>query len=254
TVAFRDLLGDEAGAALRAGLGDGLVPGDELAVGIAVAAVEELPAPRAALHHLAFAAADALDPGRHGLVDGLHVAALGITGAAEELAEAPEAYLHRLAALLAHLVGRFRLHGPDRAVLVALEVLGVLAVGVAAAGEELPAPPPLDDHRLAALLARELGGALLALHVAHLDDGLLEVLGERRPEAAHGLDPVLLALLDAVEVVLHAGGELDVQDVGEGLDQEIRHQEAELGRLESPLLVLDHVLLVEDGAHDAGVR
>jgi hypothetical protein len=63
-----------------------------------------------------------------------------------------------------------------------------------------------------------------------------------------------LPLLHAVELVLHAGGELDVHDVGERLDEQVRHEETELGRLEPPLLVLDHVLLVEDRPHDAGVR
>src|SRR5262249_3424012 len=81
-----DLLRDEAGAALGTGLGHRLVPGHELAVGVAVAAVEGLPAPRAALHHLPGAAADAGDARRHRLVDGLHVPALGIPRAAEELA------------------------------------------------------------------------------------------------------------------------------------------------------------------------
>src|SRR4029078_4885164 len=100
------------------------------------------------------------------------------------LAVAAEADLHRAAALLAHLVRRLRLDGPDRAVVVAGDVPRVLALRVAAAREELAAPPPLDDHRLAALLAREAGRTLLALHVAHLDLGLLEVLREGLPEPA----------------------------------------------------------------------
>src|SRR5205823_3672803 len=175
-VALGQLLGHDPRPAARAGLGHRPVPGHELARRIAAAAVEELAAPRAALHELALAAA-----------------------------------------------------------------------------EELAPPAPLDDHRLAALLAHEVGRALLALHVAHLDLGLLEVLGERPPEAAERVDVVLLAFLDAVELVLHAGRELDVQHVGERLDEEVGHQKAELRRLEAPLVVLEHVLLVEDGAHDAGI-
>src|SRR5262249_6886139 len=143
--------------------------------GVAVAAVEELPAPRPALHQLALPAAEALHTRRHGLVERLHVLALGIAGAAEELAVAAEAHLHRLAALLADLVGRLGLGRTDRPVVVPREVHGVLALGVPAAGEELAATAPLDHHRLAALLAREAGRALLALDVAHLDLGLLEV-------------------------------------------------------------------------------
>ena len=72
-------------------------------------------------------------------------------------------------------------------------------------------------------------------------------------EAAHRRHPLLLAVLDLVELVLHAGGELDVEDVGEGVDQQIGHQEAQLGRSQAARLVLDDVLLVEDRRHDAGV-
>src|SRR6184192_1204502 len=253
-VALGELLGHEPRPAARTGLGQRPVPCHELARGIAAAAVEELAAPRAALHELALAAAEqAPHARRHGLVEGLHVLALGIARAAEELAVAAEAHLHGAAALLAHLAGGLGLDRPDGPVVGAPEVLRVLALGVAAAGEELAPPAPLDDHRLAALLAHEVGRALLALHVAHLDLGLLEVLGERPPEAAERVDVVLLAFLDAVELVLHAGRELDVQHVGERLDEEVGHQKAELGRLEAPLVVLEHVLLVEDGAHDAGI-
>src|SRR5207245_6248887 len=165
--------------------------------------------PGAALHELALAAAEqAADARGHGLVEGLHVPALGVARAAEELAVAAEAHLHGAAALLADLVRGLGLDRPDGPVVGAPEVLRVLALGVAAAGEELAPPAPLDDHRLAALLAHEVGRALLALHVAHLDLGLLEVLGERPPEAAERVDVVLLAFLDAVELVLHAGREL----------------------------------------------
>src|SRR5207249_4737942 len=71
-VALGHLLGDEPRAVTRAGFGHRPVPGDELAVGVAAAAVEELAAPGAALHQLAFAAAEeAADARRHGLVEGL---------------------------------------------------------------------------------------------------------------------------------------------------------------------------------------
>src|SRR5437870_706467 len=253
-VALGQLLGHEPRPAARTGLGQRPVPGHELARGIAAAAVQELAAPRAALHELALAAAEQAPNARgHGLVEGLHVLALGIARAAEELAVAAEATVHGPAALLAHLVRGLGLDRSDGPVVGALEVHRVLALGVAAAGEELAPPAPLDDHRLPALLAHEVGRALLALHVAHQDLGLLEVPGEWPPEATERVDVVLLALLDAVELVLHAGRELDVQYVGERLDQEVGHQEAQVGRFEAPPVVLDHVLLVEDGAHDAGI-
>src|SRR5262249_42499664 len=191
-VALGHLLGDEAGPARRADLRHGTVPGDELALRVAVAAVEQLAAARASLHELALAAAEETShAGRHGFVHGLHVLALRVARAAEELPVAAEADLHRTAALLAHLVRRLGLDGTDRAVVVAGEVLRVLALRIAGAGEELASPSPLDHQRLAALLARESGGALLALHVAHLDLGLLEILRERLPEAAERVDVVL---------------------------------------------------------------
>src|SRR5205814_8187213 len=141
--------------------------------------------PRAALHQLALAAAEQAPHARgHGLVEGLHVPALGVARAAEELAVAAEAHLHGAAALLADLAGGLGLDRPDGPVVGAPEVLRVLALGVAAAGEELAPPAPLDDHRLAALLAREVGRALLALHVAPLDLRVLVVLGARPPDAA----------------------------------------------------------------------
>src|SRR5207244_7444173 len=98
-------------------------------------------------------------------------------------------HLHGATALLAYPIRPFRLNRPDAPLVVAREIHGVLAVGIAAAGEELPPPPPLDDHRLAALLAHEVRGALLAFPVAHLDLGLLEVLCHRLPETAHRLAP-----------------------------------------------------------------
>src|SRR5262249_596881 len=110
-VALRHLLGDKAGAALGTRLEDGLVPHHELAFGIAVAGVEELPAPRHALVHLALAALEAGGARRLGLVERADVLAVGVARAADELAEAAEADLHRLAAEVARLVdhlGDFR--------------------------------------------------------------------------------------------------------------------------------------------------
>src|SRR5438552_7801379 len=160
-VALGQLLGHEPRPAARAGLGQGPVPGHELARGIAAAAVEELAAPRAALHELTLAAAEqAADARGHRLVEGLHVPALGVARAAEELPVAAEAHLHGAAALLAQLAGGLGLHRPDAPVVGAPKVLRVLALGVAAAGEELAPPAPLDDHRLAAPLAHEVGRAL----------------------------------------------------------------------------------------------
>src|SRR5579883_648368 len=185
-VALGDLFGDEGGAALGAGHGDRPIPGDELAVGVAAAAEEDLPPARDALEHLPRAAAEAGDARRLRLVQRLHVGALGIPRAAEELAEAAEADLHGPAALLAPLVGDLGRHRLDRAVWGAGEVLRVLAGRVAAAGEELASPSPLDHQLLAALLAGDAGRPLLPLDVAHVALGPLEVARERLPEPAQG--------------------------------------------------------------------
>src|SRR5262249_32404737 len=203
-VALGPLLGDEPGGAARTRLHHGLVPHRERACGIAVAAEERVPALGAALVELALAAHEAPDAGGDRFEQRLDGLALRVARTAEELAEAAEAHLHGPAADVARAVGQLRLDRVDRAVLGAREVGGVATLGVAAAGEELATPAPLDHHGLAAAIAHELGGSFLALDVAHLDLGTLEVLSERRPEAAHRRHPVLLAFFDEVELVLHA--------------------------------------------------
>src|SRR5207249_8752639 len=58
----------------------------------------------------------------------------------------------------------------------------------------------------------------------------------------------------AGEVVREGGGEVEGEGGGEGREREVGQEGGEVGRLESLLVVLDHVLLVEDRAHDARVR
>src|SRR6185312_16009314 len=94
----------------------------------------------------------------------------------------------------------------DGAVFLAQELLGVLALGIAAAREELAVASPLDDHGRVALLALEVGRDLLALQVAHVHDRLLEVDLERRVEIAEQLDPVALPSIDAVKVTSRMSG------------------------------------------------
>src|SRR6185369_2959676 len=88
---------------------DRLVPQRVLAGRVAIAAVEDLAAPRDLLDQLALAAAAqffrAGDAERDRLVGRLDVLALGIRRAAEEAAELGELVGHRRAALLADLVG-----------------------------------------------------------------------------------------------------------------------------------------------------
>src|SRR4051794_21655252 len=162
-VALRVLLEQVRLPALRAGAGDGPVPGGELAVGVVHAAEEALPETRLALGQAAavLGADHALESDRPGGLAGR------IVGAGEEPAEPAPLVQHRLAAGRAGLVGGKVLDHLDLAVLLD-EVLGVLAVGIAGARQEAPHAAPLDDHRAAALFADEVGRLLLALDVAHL--------------------------------------------------------------------------------------
>src|SRR5690606_3719892 len=113
--------------------------------------------------------------------------------------------------------------------------------------------PPLDHHRLAALLARPVGGDLLALDVAHLGLRLLELLLEGPVERAEQPAPVLGALLYLVEIRLHLRREVARHDLGEALDEQTVDEDAELGREEPRLALLD-VPAVDDRRHDRRVR
>src|SRR6185312_14224429 len=170
-----DLLDHELGAALRAGLRQRAIPGDEVTLGLRVvrAAEEHLAAPRALLGQVPAAAfLGAVDPQR----DGAGGLAVRVARAGQELAEPSALDDHGRAAGRADLVGRPRgRHHPQRPVGVARVLLGVAAVRIAGASQEVPVAPPLDDHGLAALLADLVGRLLLALDVAHLDLGLLQV-------------------------------------------------------------------------------
>jgi hypothetical protein len=60
-------------------------------------------------------------------------------------------------------------------------------------------------------------------------------------------------LFDLVQLHLHAGGEVDVEDLGELLDHHLLHRLTELGGEETALLEV-HVAAVGEHADDAGVR
>src|SRR5712691_11799710 len=234
-------------AALRARPRDGPVPRRELAVRVVHAAVERLAEPGAPLGQpAAIIGADHVLEG-----DGARRLAVRVVAAGEEAAEPPALVDHRLAAGGARLVGGQVLDDLDLAVLLD-EVLGVLAVRIAGAGQEPPHADHLDDHGLAALLACEICGLLLALHVAHVLIGDLEALLEGLVELVEHLHPLHLAFLDLVELVLHPGGELDVEDARERVDQELVDDLAQVGGEEAVLLLL-HVLLVLDGGEDGRV-
>src|SRR5207244_1314866 len=154
-------LDQERRLALRTRLRDRPIPRDEVALCLAVvgAAEEDLAAPRPLLRQEAATPGPrAVDPQR----DRPGGLALRITRAGEELAEPAALDQHRRAAGLALLVGGRLRRDLDRAVLAPDELLGVLALRVTGAGEELAVSAPLDHHRRPALLTLVLGRDLLA--------------------------------------------------------------------------------------------
>src|SRR5207302_7005221 len=231
---LRQALWQERRPALRAGFGDGPVPDDELAVRVVRARVEGAAPLRAALDNVAATAGlGAGDAER----DRLGVPALRIARAGDELPVAPVLDHHRLAALLAGLAGRLVL---GLAASVPGQVLGEAALGIGRARQEPSEAPPALEERLAAGRAG-LSRLRAALQVLHLAARPSQILRETLVEGADGVDPRSIALLDPVELLLELGGELDVHDLREEREQEIRHLGTELRRVERALLA-PHVL------------
>src|SRR4029450_2557729 len=129
----RVLVGGAQAAAVRAGLGQRRLPEGEVAVRVAVAAVEGLAALGPLGDDLALAA---LGTGAARLLAQVLAAlALGIVRAAQERPEATAALDHRLAALGAGHIGQLRLGLLGGLLGRLVGVAPVLAVRVAAAGE-----------------------------------------------------------------------------------------------------------------------
>src|SRR6185295_17819754 len=240
-VLLGDLLQQEAGAAVRALAEHRLLPQRELAVRIAVAGPERLAAARALLHDLALAALGAGHArrlGRRGLKSDLaDVLALGVAGTAVERAEAAALERHRPAADLAGrdlcfgaAVGgrRGRLGGR------LLDVAGVLALRIVAAGDERPEAAEAHQQARAALGTRLVEGYAFALDVGHLLAGRLQVAAELLIEVGHRLLPGEPAALDLVELHLQRGGVALVEDVVEPLLEHAVDQGAERRGAEAP--------------------
>ena len=180
-----------------------LVPARELAFRIAAAAEEDFPAPAAPFEDLTLLAIRAGDARAHRLgARALDAVAIGIARASEEFAEARAPPHHRLAAFLADLVGdgrrgRFLRH--HFALIVALELTGVGALGVVRAGEKFAVAAPFDHHVAAVEFALEVGLEALALDLGHQLFGRAEAFFERPVKALERLDPVLAPLFDVVE-------------------------------------------------------
>src|SRR5713226_613544 len=174
------LLDDEWRAALGARLGDGLVGGGEVALGIAVAAVEDAAA--ALLGH-------ALDqfPGaalRAGDAQGLRadVSALGVAGAADELSIAPVLFDKLRATVRTLLIERLvGLAGLARSV---DQPARGLTFRVTGAGQERPEAAALDGHFFAAVVAILDGAFALAFLTAKLRRKVFDVIAFRITGAA----------------------------------------------------------------------
>ena len=137
--------------------------------------------------------------------------------------------------------------------LAASELSGVLAIGIAGAGQELSVAAPFDDHLRAALVADFVRLLLQAFDVLHLRLGLHEVLLEFLPELVEGVQEAVSSRLDLIQLLLHRRCVLDVHDVGEVDYEEVDDHEAELGGPQ-PTLALFDVLAGLDGRDDARVR
>ena len=85
--AFGGFDGEHRPVAFRTLFGHGRVPGGVVAVGVGIAAVEQLAVARFTLDQAAFAAFGAGHTGVFGFLQGLDVFALGIVGTADEFAE-----------------------------------------------------------------------------------------------------------------------------------------------------------------------
>src|SRR5581483_5141399 len=255
---FADLLDEIARAAIRAGGRHHAIPAREFALGIAIAAEEELAAAAAAFQDLAFLAIRTGDARFDRLrLQALDPVAIGVRRAAQEFTEARAAPDHRTAALVAALVGRHRrarFLEHDLTLFVATELRGVGAFRIIGAGEELAVAAPLDNHHAAALIALELGRQPLALDLGHLFLRFTEAFFEWPVKAFEGLGPVLATLLDAVELLFHRGRKAGLEDIRKRHHQQIAYHPPERSRPQALAVVLFDVFTVQDTGHDGGIR
>src|SRR6185437_5782125 len=158
--------------------------------------------------------------------------AIGVAGAGPKLAEAPAFEHHGATAVLAVLLFLLADIGGVEIRKLERHLAGVGALRVAAAGQEAAMLAPADDHGLAALLAHVLGGRFHALVVLHVLFGVVEVGRTALVELGQGIGPTFPPLFDLVELFLHAGGILQLEDVLEIRGQELVDHGAELGGME----------------------
>src|SRR6185437_7918808 len=178
--------------------------------------------------------------------------AIGVAGAGPKLAEAPAFEHHGATAVLAVLLFLLADIGGVEIRKLERHLAGVGALRVAAAGQEAAMLAPADDHGLAALLAHVLGGRFHALVVLHVLFGVVEVGRKALVELGQGIGPTFPPLFDLVELFLHAGGILQLEDVLEIRGQELVDHGAELGGMELAAGLGD-VAAVLNGGKDGGV-
>ena len=173
--------------------------------------------------------------------------ALGILRAREEFALLAHAQNHFGATFLTDDARLYRFNDLNVTVL-AREVAGEFALRILRAGQVL-APAPLGDVEFALLAfgTFQLGRNLLLFQrrIKHRLKIIIELLQQRVP-----LD---FAGLDLVELSLHLGGELHIEQLRKGFHQQIVRLLADIGGLELVFLLLD-VLAVENCFHRRRIR
>ena len=215
--AFGGFDGEHRPVAFRAFFGHGRVPGGVVAVGVSVAAVEQFAVARLALNQTTFTAFGAGHAGIFGFFQGFDVFALGIVGAADEFAETAF-FIHQLAAAFGAFApfydgGLFGGLGGFFGGFV--EVAGVVAIGVAGAGDETATFAEFDLQ----LVLAAFGAGFVQLFggdFGALDAGFfLNLFVEALPEFVHHGNPLPLAAGNVVELVFKLGGEIVVHVLGE---------------------------------------
>ena len=112
--------------------------------------------------------------------------------------------------------------------------------------------PNLSTIGRVAKVADLVGRDLDPLHVRFGD---LQLFLKRIVKLVEHLGHLFLGGSDVVELVFHLGGELEVEDLGELLDQKVGHGHPQMGRVEAPLFLLDVAAILDcldDGRVGAG--
>src|SRR6188472_418764 len=234
TLCLADLLLHTQPAAGRTGLWNRSIPGGEVTLRIAQAAPERLAPLGAPLGEIAGGALGTLES--HG--NRASTLAVRVRGAGKEFAEPPGLDHHGRATEMTLLVaGPIRnLHLLQRLHVVAgVLVLEARQVRTEAAGSQLDLAAALG----ATLLGQLLGVEPVGIRHQRLHVDRIEGFGKRPIEGLEHPLPPQFAVFDAVQLVFHFGGELDIEDSGELADHDLFHRLAQFGREKASLVYLD---------------